>query len=107
MIKLFIKYLVHSLPTVRLVPDDFSFEAAGDEHVVARVELGADHEVLVDAQALAHVEHRRRPAGFLHALGQLAAGGVESQQAHAAPEWRAHYSSVRRVTQLLLKNVVF
>lgn len=38
-----------------LVPHYLAFEAARDEHVVARRKLGADDEVLVDAEALAYL----------------------------------------------------
>lgn len=41
--------------TEGLVPHYLAFEAARDEHVVARGKLGADDEVLVDAEALAYL----------------------------------------------------
>lgn len=63
--------LIHSFPTEGLMPNDLAFEAAGDEHVVPRGEPGADHEVLVDAQALADLHHGPRTGEVLDTAAQL------------------------------------
>lgn len=92
--------LVQSFSTEGLVPHDLAFETAGDEHVVARTKLGADDQVLVDAEALAHLHHAAGAAevSLVYAVGQFRTLVVQRQQPHTSPERRAHDAPVRGVT---------
>lgn len=77
------------------IPDDASLQTSRDQQMVPRTELGADDEVLVVAEAAAHLHHCGGASEVLHALGELAAVFVQRQESHPAAERGAHEAPVR------------